>query len=266
MPNLDIQIKGLALCHFDESNGNWRVFFPKAENHDFKIIVEKFNTTGRLLSLREYVIPTATRMNLVSKQITGLATAQNNVTSSLNIFTLHNEPITLTSEISKYAGLLTLHNCFLKSRFHPDSPLEVDIWDFRQPVDPPTPQNPPTKEWVDRKTVATEFLTSFETDSDSSVEITMQTDFEIRSESILSVKQEDDVKYVVTFSNDCEGANCETESDFKFFYEIIDETGFNIKRRFELILVDPPPGRGRMGNPCGGIIVQGDELSIPNGL
>lgn len=264
MPNLDVRIKGLALCQLEE-NGDWRVFFPKVEDHDFKLIVQKARTSDAVSSSREYALPTATRIDLVPNQTTDVPNAQNNLTDSLDIFALHGEKLTLTSDISRYAGLLTLRNCFLKSRFGLDGALKVDVWEARQPADEPTPQNPPTKVWKERKQVATEFSSTFGTNSDSSIDITMLTDFEIEMKSHLNIKQEEGFKYTLTFSNDCEGIHCETESDFKYFYNIIDETALRDKRRFELILVDPSKDRGRMGSPCGGVFVPGDQLDT-NGM
>ncbi len=266
MANLVINIQGLALCHFDGSNGNWKVFFPRAEDHDFKLIVDKINVVNGRKTSREYLPPPATRIDLKPTSITGLSIAQNDVATALDACVLHEEDIPLTSDISKYAGFLTLHDCFLQSRLHPEVPLKVDIWDARQPAGEPTLENPPTKEWKMRETIATEFLTSFVTDSDSSVEIEMQTDFEINQTSSLSVNQENGFTHIVTFSNDCEGLHCGTESDFKFFYNIIDENLLKTKRRFEMTLVDPSAVRARMGSPCGGIFVPENKLIIPNGI
>lgn len=265
MSNLDIRIKGLALCHLEE-NGDWRVFFPKVEDHDFKLIVQKTDTSNGVGNSREYALPTATRIDLIPDQTTDLPNAQNNLADSLDIFALHGEKLTLTPDISRYAGLLTLRKCFLQSRFSLDGALKVDVWETRQPAGKPTPENPPTKAWRDRREIATEFLSTFGTNPDSVIGISMQTDFDIEMMARLSVRQETGFKYTITFSNDCEGIHCENESDFKYFYNIIDETALQDQRRFELILVDPSKDRGRMGSPCGGIFAPGGKLYIPQGL
>jgi hypothetical protein len=262
MANLDIKIKGLALCYFDETTGNWRVFFPKVDDHDFKIIVESIRGSKRYF--REYPIQTATQMNLIPDNTTNSA-VQNNLADAVDIVALHGENLVLTSDESKYAGMLTLQNCFLKSEFDPMEPLEIDIWDTRQPTEIPDPNNPPTKAWIRREKITTEFSSRFVTTTDSSIKITMRSGFEIDLSAEINIKQEDHVKYTITFSNDCEGVHCESESDFKYFYEIIDETAFTVKRRFEMILVEKGD-RGKNGSPCGGIHAPFPTLTIPPGV
>ncbi len=275
MANLDIKIKGLALCYFDETTGNWRVFFPKVDDHDFKIIVKK-RITGQppVETSHEYPMQTATQINLIPDKTTN-SVIQNNLANSLDISALHGENLALTSDVSKYAGMLTLQNCFLKSEFDPMKPLEIDIWETRRPPEIPDsnnpiktipdPNNPPTKAWIRRETITTEFSSRFVTTTDSSIKITMKSGFEIDLGAEINIKQDDHVKYTITFSNDCEGAHCESESDFKYFYEIIDETGHTVKRRFEMILVEKGD-RGKNGSPCGGIHAPFLTLTIPSGV
>jgi hypothetical protein len=263
---MNIIIKGLALCQLTEYKTGWRVFFPKAKDHKFKLIVEK--KVGEKLPIEtEYVFPTATQIDFVPGG-TAKPVGNNNIDTKMpNIVDLHAEDVTLSADKKNYAGFLNLQGCTLKSGANPNTPQTVEIWDWRQPV-----QQNPSKLFVGSKTIHTEFLSQLVTDADSTIDIFVKNNVEINLKADLSLKQEVNVFYTLTFSNDCDSDHCDTVSDFKYSYNIIDETKLNTKRQFEFVILDPPSGsKGRFGRPCGGFtappadpIGTSPKLIVPN--
>ena len=69
------------------------------------------------------------------------------------------------------------------------------------------------------------------------------------------------VSYEVVISNNCNGEHCESILDFRYLYNIIDESQFTIKRRFELIALIEFV-RGIPGSRCGGS--GGSRIANPN--
>lgn len=262
MSNINIRIEGLALCVQNDANGMWRVFFPKVADHDFKIIIEKKSISTNDKTVFEYPMPTATWIDLTPNAITTLSTVNVIDKKTPSIAKLHGEKITLTADKSKYAGFLNLHNCNLESRPDPQTPQQIDIWDSREQLNP-TPANPSTKVWVARTDVHTNFLSRFSTEAGSSIEILMQNNFALDMKANLSVGHDADANFTVIFSNDCDGMHCEQVSDFKYFYNIIDENALNPKRRFEIVAVKTEGGMSRTGGPCGGSADPDGSVDIP---
>jgi hypothetical protein len=268
MSNIVVKIQGLALCVPEEGN-DWKVYFPKAEKHDFKIIVEKSVNSAKP-EKTEYFMQTATVIDLFPNNTTS-SIQKNSVENSLDICRLHDQDIFLKKLInddftSNYAGILSLRNCVLKTEDNQDKKIKIDIWEVRKPsVSPPTKENPPTKTWVAQTEVATEFNTEFIPAENSLVDIKIHNTFELSLDANLKIVPENNTDYIVTFYNDCgEEKHCGDGSDFKYYYNIINESEFKEKRRFEMTFVDENIGKRRtLGSPCGGITAPIGRVKIP---
>ena len=65
--NLKVLIGGLALCHFDQASSKWKVFFPKAPNHNFKMIVRKrVRNTNKLIEEQTFGLFTASKIEIIT--------------------------------------------------------------------------------------------------------------------------------------------------------------------------------------------------------
>lgn len=234
--NLTLEIQGLALCHFVE--GVWKIFFPRVRGHEFKLIVSKkigFEEEDQNQSV--FILPPATKINFSIDNTTGGGTLDTSEwAEAIDLSNLHEEPIHLVSNRRKYAGFLTLHGASLVSKIARD-PEKFQIWDARETE----------KYLVDLKTPANIFSSDFQFDGGASANIRVENDFGFD----LSFPHEDDVSYKVVIFNDCEGEDCGSILDFKYLYNIIDESMFSIKRRFELIALKEFK-KGISGSRCGG--------------
>jgi hypothetical protein len=242
-PNLIIKIEGLALSHFD--GDKWNVFFPKVDKHNFKLTVEKkdgLETTETSIFIfpKEFEVE-GTEITLNPYSIGRTIQYNPQVEDILDISRLHNEKVHLVSDKTKYAGFLTLDSAELVSEFS-QTPTVFDIWEITPPLDS-------TQKTLRQgnKTIASSFSSGFKVDAADTSVINVENNFGFD----LTLGYANGESYVVTFFNDCEGMNCDLASDFKHYYDIIDETKFTNKRRFELVLKTGGGGRGHNGS-CSG--------------
>ncbi len=233
-PKLKLEIQGLALCNF--ADNIWKVFFPDVKDHDFKIqITKKIGNSDQYTSA--FVLPSASKISLTGGNMPSSGT-QNPAdwTEAIDLSRLHGEPLHLTTDHSKYAGVLTLSGATLVSR-KAENPEQFEIWEVLETQ----------KNLVEKKTPANIFAADFQFDTGDSANIKVENDLGFE----LSLRFEDDVSYEVTFLNDCKGKNCEDILDFKYLYKIIDLTKFQVKRQFELIAL-ADSHKGFPGSRCGG--------------
>lgn len=244
-PTLTLQIRGLALCHFMDS-GIWKIFFPRVRGHEFMLSVnKKIGQTDQIPPV--YVFPPATKIGFSVDNTTDVGTRNpNDWTDAIDLSNLHNEDIHLVSDPLKYAGILTLNGASLVSKFV-DEPEEFEIWDARATQ----------KNLVEKKIPANTFSTDFQFGSGASAKIQIENDFGFE----LLLPYVGNVSYEVVISNNCNGEHCESILDFRYLYNIIDESQFTIKRRFELIALIEFV-RGIPGSRCGGS--GGSRIANPN--
>lgn len=239
MSNLSLEISGLALCHFVESTGVWKVFYPQVTGHNFVLkITKKIGKTEQEPNV--FVLPPASKINLsVDGAAVGSREPSNwNEAIDLSGKEYHNEPIYLLSNELLYAGVLTLTGANLISKLA-DKPEKFSIWDAR----------PTQKTLIKELTPANIFSTEFQFAS-GAAKISVKNNFGVNFD--LDLPQENGITYIVEISNDCGGASCEDILDFKFLYKIIDETKFVVQRRIELVALNDKTPKGIPGSRCGG--------------
>ncbi|MBX7169403.1 MAG: hypothetical protein K1X72_00510 [Pyrinomonadaceae bacterium] len=236
---MSLEISGLALCHFMDSTGVWKVFYPRVEGHNFELkITKKIGETDQEPNI--FVLPPASKINLSvdGTSVGNREPANWNEAIDLSGKEYHDEPIYLLSNELLYAGVLTLNGANLISKLA-SKPEKFSIWDAR----------PTQKILIKELTPANIFSSEFQFGSGTakiSVKNNLGVDFE------LALPQDEGVTYKVEISNDCRGENCEDILDFKFLYKIIDETKFKVQRRIELVALNDMQKKGIPGSRCGG--------------
>jgi hypothetical protein len=227
--NLKILISGLALCHFDDESGQWIGFFPKVRNHKFRMIVtKKLRETNAVIEQNTFELFTASKIEVITNQTRGGAQSDPQLSEDMvNLCKLHEEHLPLTSDKSKYAGFLLLNEISLTAKTNLD-PVEHEIWRVE-----PFP-NPQSKVLVGRKQPAAmiDCGAFFEPGSITEIRVTSQLGFSV------ALTHEENIVYQIAFDNDCHGQNMACDvSDFKFYYNIIDESQLKTKQRFEVLPV-----------------------------
>ncbi len=259
--NLKIIIRGLALGHFDEKSGQWKILFPKAPNHDFKMIVRKRNVENEVVEENIFELFNAKedlfkagKIEVITDQKSGGGDFNAELLEkTLDFSELHGEPLPLTSDKSRYAGFLLLNQAVLEAKTTSDS-SELEIWKVF-----PFP-NPESKSLIEKRLAGTIFDSEFVFEPNSKTEIRVESEMGF---SVILTHQEN-ISYQIIFDNDChvEKTPCE-ESDFKFYYRIIDEEKLKVKQRFELIPVQGKDDKAPLGSCINGKV---GEVIIPDGL
>ncbi|MFN0140047.1 MAG: hypothetical protein ACKVQW_08170 [Pyrinomonadaceae bacterium] len=235
--NLTIKIVGLALTCWDATTTQWKVFFPKAENHFLKLVIKK-EIGGRLFTESVFNFPNesnrpGSEIELTPDSKNRQVIYDSQVEEILDLKKLHEEDIPLVADKTKYIGFLTLNGAVLRSEYDSlTNPSKFEVWETRPEVDPTTKTlvRSPTNEYT--WTIATAFSTGFEISSTEKTTVDLKKVFGF---DLTLDFNEPNVSYEITFSNDCEGEDCNEISDFKYYYNIIDVNALTQKRKFELI-------------------------------
>ncbi len=252
--NLGISIQGLALSHFDTKTNQWKFFFPKAPAHDFVMIVRK-SVDGTVVEENRYQMIATRKIEIITngKSGNGIFDAQA-IASIPDLSDLHGEPLHLINDHSRYAGFLVLNETTMAAEPEAE-PREFEVWKI---VTTPTMIH---RQYVDIRSLGVGSSSGFEFEPQSITEII------IEGETPIQLVHDANINYEVFFDNDChqsEGVRC-PESDFKFYYDIIDETKLTSKCRFDLIVIPPDDtdlSRGEQGSVCGQCQV--DNLVVPD--
>ena len=247
--NLTVKIQGLAIFKLGEEK-QWKLFFPKAPNHPFKIKIKK-KIGALVVAKSECVLPTATVIDFLPDGKNAGGGLDNSVTTdTVDISEMHkrfhHEKVTFSDDIRNYAGFLKLNGTTLVSELA-DEQKTFEIWDVIGG----------TKTKVGERTLGNILVAGFTIDPNEMTKIKVKNalGFDLN----LSY-QEEGVEYEVTFFNDCEGMDCGDVSDFRFFYNIIDTQ--RLKGKFEFV----SPVNGER-TPQGGCSPgQGDGMIIPNSI
>lgn len=252
--NLGISIKGLALSHFDRQTDQWKIFFPKALDHDFTMIVRK-SENGEFREETRYQLTATRKIEIITNQTTGASVFNPLAIESIpDLSALHGEELHLINDRNRYSGFLILNQTTLTTE-RQNEPREFEIWKVE------TSSTMTRRRYIDTKDlgVASDAGADFAPGS--------LTEIKIEGEFILELVHDENINYEVIFDNDCHrgmSVRC-SESDFKFYYDIIDETKLQTKCRFDLVFIPPSDSfRGEQGDVCGK--GRASDLIIPEGL
>lgn len=259
--NLKIIIGGLALSYFDMKSNQWKIFFPKAPNHNFKMIIRKRDlATGKVIEQNTFELFTANeefftagKIEVITNQKSGGSVFEPDLLKkTLDLSELHGEALHLTSDKRKYAGFLLLNEARLADKTDSES-VELEIWKVE-----PFP-NPKSKEFIEKRTAGMMFDCGFRFEPGSKTEIRIESKLGFS----VMLNHQENISHEIVFDNDCHKENTPcAESDFKFYYKIIDEDKLQVKRRFELIPVSIDD-KAPVGSCVNGIV---KNLIIPDGL
>lgn len=252
--NLGISIQGLALSHFDKITNQWKFFFPKAPDHDFLMIIRK-SVDGLVVEEDQYKMIATRKIEVITNGKRGNSVFDAQAIESIpDLSDLHGEPLHLINDRNRYAGFLVLNETTMAAEQDAE-PREFEVWKI---VTTPTMIR---RQYVDIRSLGVGSSSGFEFAPQSVTQII------IEGEEPIELVHDTNINYEIIFDNDChlsEGVRC-PESDFKFYYDIIDETKLNSKCRFDLIVIPPPdddPSRGEQGSVCGQCQV--DNLVAPD--
>lgn len=224
--SLKIVIDGLALCHFDKETRQWKVFFPKAPQHDFKVIVEKTTTgkTGKKTVKKEppYPVKSFTKIEVITDNMQGGGNREmDSMKDVIDLSVLHGEKLKLKTEKKKYAAFLTLNQTNLM--LEKDSNAgKMEVWKVE-------PYPNPVENLIRRDQLAGVIVSEHKFQPGTTTEI------RIGNQKPIRLLHDEDTTHVVTFDNDChQGTKCDPY-DFRYYYEIIDESKLSKKLRIDVI-------------------------------
>jgi hypothetical protein len=250
MGKLHIYIKGLAICHFVSRDKGWNVFFPKVSSHEFQIeIVKSVNSGDPIVS--KFTLPKGSEINLQALGKDGDSTDQGDLKQIINLSNLLIQPqvpptndIPLYKPHENYSAILTLHGVTL-DQYYVDYAgdaendfNEYEVWEKFPSVDTKPPYKSQILPNIKMKN-AVKSSTTFSTASNTKTVINVKGEYNFNVE----LEHTDDTSYEISLNNHCEKSEevCESETDFKFYYNIVDESN---TKTIELIRVIPP-GKGR---------------------
>lgn len=263
--NLKLTIKGLALFKFG-SDKQWKLFFPAASNHPFKMkIAKEFrNDTGTtIIEKSEFLFPTLTRIDFTPNDPTKPTSSVGGdlIDERMGLAPLHEkyygEKPVLSSDLGKYAGFLNLNGTELKRKDFDDQ-YDAEVYNvFVDPTKPPEEDTVKTK--IDQVKVGSDVIDEYSVAADAitNIKIKNLAEFEI---NLTYSKGE---KYCVEISNDCDSKLCEMTSDFHYYYRILEE----LKGKFEFVLIiDETMGKNGGCDPTPGGGGEGEDNFIPLSL
>lgn len=227
MSQLKILIKGIALCHFDESIKNWRVFVPEIQDdHIFRVSVIKIETGVSDQVLFSDTVPIGSKIVLSNDSLPPISEfVPILLEDSFDLYDFHKEPIPLVDEIEKYAAFVELRGIpSLRSLISFSSPLR----------------------FFNLKKVREDGSVTYEGESACRDDIftmaqplnTSRTTITLNGTEITAMPHSPQISYEVVFDNDCHRDHNPTadsgDPDFKYYYNIIDKTQLIDKCHFEL--------------------------------
>lgn len=248
--SLRLFIVGLALSYFDQTSGQWRVFFPKAPDHDFDLIVTE--TKNGAINRTPYKIQPGSKIEVVTDGKIGDGTYNSGALNGvLNLSELHNERLTLVNDRNQYAGILSLNETSLEIPKDAE-PKNLEVWKVE-----PFP-NPEIKRLLKRNYLPVMLAGEF------SFEPGAKTEIRIDTRETIQLNHKEDTSYLVVFDNDCHPKDevCDP-FDFRFFYNIIDEGALKTKCRLEVLPVVDRHAVTEHGSCLGG---RAEDLNIPPDL
>jgi hypothetical protein len=253
MGKLNVSIYGLAMCHFDEEKKVWNAFFPKVEDHFFRMTVRTITNSGT-----EYAKESVSEYKFLSTEtITVKAKSEPGESS----FGELNEMIDLSKLIAKEDGIVirktdeSLYSAFLMLQGFQLNQMSIifnNDGEFRETEEHnkytvwetslSTRKNP-TPERISAGEIA---VRSALKSSDVETETGQQTIVASNSFELI-INHADDIDYEISFDNHCykspEECAAMTASDFKFYYNILEESSVKFVE-LEIPPGSPQPGQG----------------------
>jgi hypothetical protein len=222
MATLTIKLTGVGLCYFDEKISNWRVFIPKIkQGHDFSVSIIK-RKSGNDPSIIPLSFQVGSKLEVFNTEMPNTVKEEDSLLGeTLDIDSLHNEPIHLVSEIDKYAAFVNLKGFSLFSdkssqkRFY-------NIWKVKGDS-----KNRLENEYNSYKDIITDPI---EVNSNS------ETILLANGKEIYKIQHVDDSSYEIVFSNACREDHAQENipSDFMYYYNIINWKKLNDTCMYEL--------------------------------
>jgi hypothetical protein len=250
MGKLNIYIKGLAICHFVSESEGWNVYFPKVSSHEFQIeIVKTVNASDPIIS--KFTLPKASKIYFQPIGKDGGSTNQGDLKQLINLTNMLTQPqvppvsaIPLHKPNDLYSAILNLHGATL-DQYYVDYAgdamndyNEYEVWEKFQSVGTKPPYKSQILPNIQRKN-AVKSATTFSTVDNTKTVINVKGEYSFNIE----LEHTDDTSYEISLNNHCEKSEevCESETDFKFYYNIVDKSR---TKSIELIRVITP-GKGR---------------------
>lgn len=264
MNNLFVTIEGLALYRL--VNKQWKIFFPKAADHPFKLIVKKRDGAD-ILGVNEFVFAngTAEIVFLTGNNEDGSADTTLSKLDSVNIAKLHKKYFGKDEEIVlldhndsnyrvNYAGILDLNGAKLGAET--SNPVSLAIWTVEKKEIDGVMTIVKTRKTTEGVSVGGFLKARYEIEKEVNLKITSNSsDFDLK----LPFDKEN-IIYDITFSNDCEilqfgndesskylvGNGCMDISDFSHYYQLID----NSKLKGTIEFTVKSKNEKRTNGPC----------------
>lgn len=254
MSQLKVLIKGIALCHFDESIKNWRVFVPRIEDdHVFRVIVKRLENGTSEQEIFSETVEAGSKIVLSNNSLpTESDIVPIFLEDSFDLCDFHGEDIPLVDEIESYAAFVELRGIpSLRSLIAFDSPLRY--YYLKKVSEDGTVTDAGESGCRDS------IFTMAQPSGGSQTTITLN------DAELFIMNHSPQSSYEVVFDNDCHrlhnpGENSE-DPDFKYYYKIIDKTRLNDPCEYRL---EPIPikcevagcGTGRALN-----VIKGEKLT-----
>jgi hypothetical protein len=257
MGTLTLYIRGLAVCHFEDTKV-WKVYFPNVKEHYFEIIVKATIGVGsdRTIRITKYKPLPSSKISILAKGSEG-SSEEGNLEDLINISTLISKdnnpvknPISLKTDSSNYSALLSLYGFKLNQ-----SSFDLELPDYNFPVVEnrshdynvwhllEATENCPFTHKKQLENISVK-------DSIKSDEISMSNN----EKTLISIENvfddflihSENVTYEILLNNSCDKSptECESLTDFKFYYDIFEKT--NIEN-IELLRIEQPTGGYRTG-------------------
>jgi hypothetical protein len=243
--NLTVKIVGLALFYFDYKrkeddqdigDKQWRLFFPEAADHTFKIVIYKTVGGVRATEPVEFILPNASVVNFLPNSKGEPSQDKTDAANVISFGKLHNgtnEQITFSDDTRNYAGFLKMNGTTLVSE-ETDGQMSFEVWDVKGD----------SKTKVEVKNIGNTLSAGFKVDTDDATRISVKNDVSFDFVLPYAEINGQPVSYEITFFNDCgEIESCRHLGDLSYYYYIISSSDNN--RKFEFVM---PPVADRTQN------------------
>jgi hypothetical protein len=258
MPNLSVFIKGLALFRMDDNQ--WKIYFPKAPDHPFKLKIKNRESDVET----NYLLPAKTIITLFpnnnSRDLPGSKGNLLEEFQSKSLAQFHEEyfqekTIKIKDKPEAFAGTLNLNGTSLQNLLD-DEQENVIVWTVKEEKDA---NDKVIRSVRERKAVVelgSKLFASYQIVNDF-------TKIEIRNDSVnfdIDLHYSENNSYELLFENDCEviqtnkddlqliAKGCMEASDFKYYYNILETSN-----RIELTVEPKPEKRPNLiCSPTGG--------------
>jgi hypothetical protein len=232
MPNRNLTVKIVGLALFQISDGKpWKLSFPKAKDHTFKIVIDKFDANGDTFT-SEFILLAASDIEFVPDSKRGPSKAHKTLNDIICFGKYHNtngNPLPLTTTQDKYAGVLSLKGTELFGEtFKPTDLMDFSVWKVEE-LDPVTFKRTRVEEKI---SIGNNLSAGFMVEAKDFTVINVKGGLAFT----LNLPYEEDgspVTYTITFYNDCGNvSDCKHVGDMGYYYDILQPSD---KLQFEFV-------------------------------